>query len=75
MALTPSASYDSLVNVPTDCGRVRVVPGSPSTSYLINKLTGVNICTGTQMPARGTSLPSSQIDLIRSWICQGAPRN
>jgi hypothetical protein len=73
--LTPGNSYRNLVNVPGDCGRILVVPRSPSTSYLMNKLTGVGICTGTQMPARGVTLPSSQVDLVRGWICQGAPNN
>lgn len=73
--LTPAGSYGSLVNAPGDCGKVRVAPGSPANSYLLNKLTGANICAGTQMPARGVSLPAAQIDLIRAWICQGAPRN
>jgi len=54
---------------------MRVSPGSPSTSYLLNKLTGQGICAGTQMPARGQSLPSAQIESIRAWICQGAPKN
>jgi hypothetical protein len=73
--LTPAGSHAALVNVPGDCGKIRVVPGSPSTSYLVNKLTGQGICSGTQMPARGVSLPAAQIDLIRAWICQGAPKN
>jgi hypothetical protein len=73
--LTPGKSYGSLVNVPADCGLVRVAPRAPSKSYLVNKLTGDGICAGTQMPARGQSLPAGQIDLIRGWICQGAPNN
>jgi hypothetical protein len=73
--LTPAGSYGSLVNVPGDCGMMRVAPSSPERSYLINKLTGQGICSGTQMPARGQSLPQNQIDLIRAWICQGAPKN
>ncbi len=54
---------------------LRVDPGHPESSYLVNKLTGVDICAGTQMPARGTSLSSAQLDLIRGWICQGAANN
>jgi hypothetical protein len=73
--LTAANSYGSLVNVPADCGLVRVAPRLPAKSYLLNKLTGQGICAGTQMPARGQSLPASQLDLIRGWICQGAPKN
>jgi hypothetical protein len=73
--LTAAGSWGSLVNVPGDCNMLRVAPGAPANSYLLNKLTGQGICAGTQMPARGVSLPQSQIDLIRAWICQGAPKN
>jgi hypothetical protein len=76
--LMATKSHAALVNVAaTGCisSQVRVVPGSPSTSYLMNKLTGIGMCSGTQMPSRGVSLPQAQIDLIRNWICQGAPKN
>jgi hypothetical protein len=73
--LTPAGSYADLVNGPADCGRTLVVPRSPSTSYLLNKLTGQGMCSGTQMPARGVSLAQGQLDLIRGWICQGALKN
>jgi hypothetical protein len=73
--LAPGGSYGSLVNVPGDCGKLRVAPGKPDSSYLINKLTGSGICAGTQMPAKGVSLAPAQIDLLRGWICQGAPNN
>jgi hypothetical protein len=73
--LTPAGSWNDLVNAPGDCGRLRVVPGSVASSYLVNKLTGEGMCSGTQMPARGVTLPGSQLDTIRAWICQGAPKN
>jgi len=75
MRLEAGSSYSNLVNVvASGCmdGRVRVVPGSASTSYLVQKLTAVDICSGRQMPLMGTPLPTTQIDLIRSWICRGA---
>jgi hypothetical protein len=70
-------AYANLVGVRSGCsdGRLRVAAGSPSTSYLVNKLTGIDMCGGTQMPARGVSLPQAQMDLLRSWICLGAPSN
>ncbi len=49
--------------------------GAPGRSYVIDKLQGTNLCGGGQMPLRGAALPSSQIDLIRAWICNGAPNN
>ncbi len=56
-------------------GLRQVAPGSPASSYLINKLTGVDMCAGSVMPKAGGELPKAQIDLIRGWICQGAPNN
>ena len=76
--LTAGKSYASLVNVAaSQCkdGRKRVVPGSPSTSYLVQKLIGVNMCSGSQMPKQGQGLPSTQEQTIANWICIGAPNN
>jgi hypothetical protein len=78
MNLTSGSSYAALVNrTASGCTtpHIRVSPGSVSASYLVNKLTGVGMCTGNQMPLSGGPLPSAQIDLIRSWICNGAPNN
>ena len=75
--LSSGAAFTNLVNVPssTCTGLVRVTPGQVDKSYLMNKLTGVAICSGTQMPKTGTSLPAAQLDLFRAWICNGAPNN
>jgi hypothetical protein len=78
LALDATKSYAELVNVATsECSGQRklVVPGSPSTSYLMQKLLNVNVCTGTQMPKAGQTLPKAQLDQISSWICSGAPNN
>lgn len=75
-----SSSYATLVGVfATTAGcasRLRVEPGSPSTSYVVNKLTGVDLCGGSQMPG-GAEPPwtSAQLDLVRAWIANGAPNN
>jgi hypothetical protein len=71
---TPRRS--SLVGVASsECcdGRPLVVPGDPSGSYLMSKLMGVGMCAGGTMPAGAPLLPEAQIDLIRRWICEGAP--
>jgi hypothetical protein len=76
--LSTGKSYSNLVNVSAgECsdGRKRVVPGSPPTSYLVQKLTGVNMCSGSQMPKQGQGLPSAQTQTIVNWICSGAPNN
>ncbi len=53
-------------------GRELVQPGNPARSYLIEKLRGVDLCTGVQMPAGGT-LPSEDLATLEDWICEGAP--
>jgi hypothetical protein len=77
LLLTAAAAYDELVGVSSgQCsGRKLVDPGSPSTSYLINKLLGTDMCTGTAMPKADMRLPQADIDAISAWICAGAPRN
>lgn len=71
-------AYAELVNVASSqCSdkRLLVVPGSPATSYLMQKLLNVNLCSGSQMPKSGQSLPAAQLDKISGWICSGAPNN
>ncbi|MDX2464093.1 MAG: hypothetical protein QNK31_06250 [Porticoccus sp.] len=69
---TDNTWYTDLVNVdattaPGGGNQIRVVPGSAATSYLINKLTGMNI-GGNQMPLGGTPFSASQIDTVENWI-------
>lgn len=76
--LTAGRSYAELVNVASSqCmgGKRLVVPGDPAQSYIMNKLTGLGMCYGTQMPKVGVRLPPAQLDAISSWICSGAPNN
>jgi len=76
--LSVGKSFGELVNVASsECNGSRklVVPGNPGASYLLQKLLGVNLCTGSQMPKAGQSLPQAQIDAISAWICSGAPNN
>ncbi|WP_437277248.1 PE-PGRS family protein [Sorangium sp. So ce375] len=56
-------------------GRVLVVPGKPSESYLINELRGKDLCaTGKRMPpAPAPALSEANIKTISDWICAGAP--
>ena len=50
---------------------LRVAPGDPDNSYLIQKLEGT-ASVGQQMPLNGTPLPQADIDTIRQWITDGA---
>lgn len=76
--LTASEAYAALVGVnSTQCDPAipLVAPGNSSGSYLMNKLLGQDMCTGTLMPKGAQSLTQSQIDTIGAWICSGAPNN
>jgi hypothetical protein len=78
LSLATGSSFSALVNVAasSSCTNlVRVSPGAPAKSYLMNKLNGVGICTGTQMPKAGAGLPQAQLQIISGWICEGAPNN
>lgn len=70
-------AYNNLVGVSAQqcTNRKRVEAGSASNSYLIDKLTGQNLCFGNRMPSGGPYLSSSEIDTIRAWINAGAPNN
>ena len=72
--LTDGSSFASLLNATTNCGPV-VVPGDPEGSLLIGKLTGLALCTGSQMPKGDPPLADNLIDTIATWICQGAEDN
>jgi hypothetical protein len=50
---------------------LRVDPGDPDQSYLIQKLEGT-AAVGGRMPLNGTPLPQADIDVIRQWIVDGA---
>lgn len=75
--LSVGKAYAALVNVnATQCNpaRKRVLPGDPAQSYLLDKMMGVDLCFGTQMPKLG-NLPNAQMTTIANWICAGAPNN
>lgn len=52
-------------------GLLRVEAGNPASSYVLNKLQGVDLCFGTRMP-KADPLETAEIDLIAAWICHGA---
>lgn len=51
-----------------------VTPGNPTNSYLITKLTGAGL-SGQQMPLGSPPLDEGELDVIRTWIIQGAADN
>ncbi len=50
---------------------LRVAPGDPGNSYLIQKLEG-RASVGAQMPLNAPALEQSSIDVMRQWITDGA---
>jgi hypothetical protein len=74
LRLDEGVSYGLLVNtasvqVPS---LMRVNPGNPDQSYIVQKLQG-NAAGGQRMPYGGPYLSQTQIDLVRNWIAAGAP--
>ena len=76
--LEAGRSYRQLVGVLAENeaarakGKLRVAPGHPEQSFLLDKLTGPGPDEGDVMPYTGTALPADQIEAIRQWIQRGA---
>ncbi len=73
LMLDAAHSYSLLVNVPSTevPTLLRVKPGDPTDSYLIQKLQG-HAAVGAQMPLGQPPLPSTTIAFIVQWITDGA---
>jgi uncharacterized protein (TIGR03118 family) len=50
----------------------RVAAGSPSTSYVVDKLEGASTIVGSRMPLGGPFLSQTEIDSVKAWIQAGA---
>lgn len=78
--LTLGKAHRQLVGVKskhTACASFdRVVPGSPTTSFLIFKLQGNGACfAGVRMPKGKPALQAAELQLVRDWISDGAKNN
>ena len=75
--LAGAGAYNALVNVPSTGkrGAIRVIPGDPDESYLIQKLEGAPGIEGVRMPFTPPYLTTGQIAIIRRWIELGAANN
>ena len=60
-------SYNNLNN------GVRVIPGNATGSRLYQKLSGTS--AGTRMPQGGGQFSSTELNMISTWINEGAPNN
>jgi hypothetical protein len=82
LVLEPSVAYANLVGVAPknpaakENGLLRVMPGSPDSSFLFIKVTdpGHHAGYGSRMPLGGDRLTNGQIEFIRQWIAAGAPK-
>jgi len=73
-------AYDTLVGTPSnDVPSVnRVEPGDPDASYLYLKILSRQLevgGAGSRMPPTGFALPDDDVELLRSWISDGAERD
>ena len=76
--LLPGRSYDFIVNMPSRFkpGAIRIIPGDPENSYLIQKIEGRSDIVGRRMPRNGPPyLTDGQILIIKRWIQLGAKRD
>ncbi len=73
LRLDSANAFAMLVGVPSlqAPALVRVAPGDPDNSYLIQKLEGT-AAIGVQMPLGGPPLATDTINLVRQWISAGA---
>ena len=76
LTLAADVAYSELVGVPSEQvpSLVRVAPGDPDVSYLLNKLEGTHMSVGgegTRMPPE-LVLAQTELDLFRAWIEAGA---
>ncbi len=73
LILDAAHSYSLLVDIPSTevPSLLRVDPGNPTASYLIQKLEGL-AAVGRQMPLGEPPLPASTIAFIVQWITDGA---
>ncbi|MFQ5550394.1 MAG: hypothetical protein ACE5FJ_04060 [Gemmatimonadales bacterium] len=70
----------NVVNVPALelSTMMRVRPGQPDSSYLVHKIQGTHASVGGQggrMPLGQAALSATEIQVIRTWIAEGAADN
>lgn len=78
LVLEGAEAYNDLIGVtPTnaaaaDAGLQRVVPFDPERSFLLIKLISPEPAQGNRMPMGEPPLSAADIDLVRTWIAEGA---
>lgn len=74
MDLRADSTYSNIVNVPSQQipSMMRVLPGEPDSSYIIWKIEGRQGIIGDRMPAVGDTLRQQEVEMIKTWIREGA---
>src|SRR5438132_8522933 len=74
LRLDPGFSAGNLINVPSprNPNLIRVVPGDPDASFLIQKLQGTDGLLGDRMPDGWPYFTTATINVIRQWLQNGA---
>ncbi len=78
MNLSAGRAYSEIVGVPSvECvNLLRVEPGVPEASYVVAKIEGVGPCfSGGRMPLGQPPLSPTEIEIISTWIAEGAADN
>lgn len=80
LSLAPGEAYGYLVGVPPtnlvaqSAGKLRVDPGNPANSFILDKLRGTLLPgEGDPMPRQLKRLPDDAVELVEEWIAAGAP--
>lgn len=75
--LSEGLAWGNTVNVASGerPGLLRINPGNPDNSYLVNKIEGASDIVGERMPRGRDPLSAEQINTIREWITEGAQDN
>jgi mono/diheme cytochrome c family protein len=55
--------------------KLRVAPGAPDDSFLVEKLEQAMPSGGAQMPLQPERLSAAEVETLRTWIAQGAENN
>ncbi|BDD66122.1 hypothetical protein Sj15T_11430 [Sphingobium sp. TA15] len=79
LVLLPAYAYANLANVGSvQTSMLRVAPGKPDKSYIMNKILGTHGSVrgkGNAMPIGQPPLLNSEIEIVRVWIAQGGKNN
>jgi hypothetical protein len=80
--LAAGHTFASVVNVPSieQPTLSRIKPSDAANSYLVQKIEGAPGITGSRMPfgcgsAANPCLDQATIDLVKTWVAQGALNN